>query len=153
MKQTASWPQSSSTLPPLDSSQFLGAAVGLSERRDFHQRLGAVMSEASITGAAIQAELSGAALLLPSAAPKSYAKPMANGPMVPFDQLDLALFKSVNGYTCPCCGKVLRDRFNFRDHYMSHSGEKPLACHLCAYTCLRKKQLLLHYKNRHPNAV
>lgn len=80
----------------------------------------------------------------------SYAKKTSTG-IVLYSELDFCNLKLHNGrgYRCPCCSKCLRDKFNFRDHYMSHTGEKPLGCSICSYTCLRKKELTGHMKSKH----
>ena len=83
---------------------------------------------------------------------KTYAEKLDT---VPYDQLDLDSLRNPKGYglICPCCSRVFRDKFNFRDHYMCHSGEKPMKCKYCLYSCLRKKQLEIHIVSKHRNTL
>ncbi|KAF2363561.1 Zinc finger C2H2-type, partial [Trinorchestia longiramus] len=52
-------------------------------------------------------------------------------------------------YRCPVCGLNFSDKRNFRHHYMTHSGEKPYACHMCPYRARQKGTLKNHVLTRH----
>ena len=78
-----------------------------------------------------------------------------NDNCIPYDKLNLMCLKDDNsrGYFCPICNRYLRDKFNFREHYMYHSGEKAFRCDHCSYGCMRKKQLYIHMMNKHLNIL
>ncbi|XP_018023144.1 protein tramtrack, beta isoform isoform X16 [Hyalella azteca] len=52
-------------------------------------------------------------------------------------------------YNCEICGRHFDHKNNFRKHYMTHTGEKPFSCHLCAYTSVQKVNLTKHLMSRH----
>ena len=84
-----------------------------------------------------------------------YDKLTPNDNCIPYDKLNLMCLKDENsrGYFCPICNRYLRDKFNFREHYMYHSGEKAFRCDHCSYGCMRKKQLYIHMMNKHLNML
>ncbi|XP_064091898.1 myoneurin-like isoform X4 [Macrobrachium nipponense] len=47
-------------------------------------------------------------------------------------------------YTCSECGLVSRSLSNFRQHWMTHSGERPFKCDVCPYSCIKKNDLKKH---------
>ncbi|XP_018023142.1 protein tramtrack, beta isoform isoform X14 [Hyalella azteca] len=72
--------------------------------------------------------------------------------LVPFASLHTSeILTDDRRYRCPVCAKQMRNKQDFRRHYMTHSGEKPHGCPFCSYrTCsttnLRKHVRTLHYQ-------
>ncbi|XP_022670662.1 zinc finger protein 37-like [Varroa destructor] len=56
-------------------------------------------------------------------------------------------------YTCNECGYVTARRDRLREHYRSHSGEKPFACTLCSYRTASRQSLNKHAKGHLKRAV
>ncbi|XP_047740477.1 protein tramtrack, beta isoform isoform X5 [Hyalella azteca] len=72
------------------------------------------------------------------------------GGFVAFDDLPFSeLLLPNHFYRCPVCSLSFSDKRNFRHHYMTHSGEKPHACHLCSYRARQKGTLKNHILTRH----
>lgn len=70
---------------------------------------------------------------------------------VPFGALHLATLQTdYRTFLCPVCGKVVRgDRQDFRRHYMTHTGEKPVSCPFCLYKTIRKSDMNKHIRSKH----
>ncbi|OQR74216.1 hypothetical protein BIW11_01006 [Tropilaelaps mercedesae] len=56
-------------------------------------------------------------------------------------------------YTCNECGYVTARRDRLREHFRSHSGEKPFACTLCSYRTASRQSLNKHAKGHLKRAV
>ena len=66
------------------------------------------------------------------------------------NQLELKrLSIGVNWYKCPICEKPFEGGSNLKNHYMTHTGEKPFACSICSYKARRKYDLKYHYYTVH----
>ena len=50
----------------------------------------------------------------------------------------------------PNCLREFRDGHNLRMHMCLHTGEMPLRCTLCKYSCIQKAALDIHMKTKHP---
>lgn len=48
---------------------------------------------------------------------------------------------------CDICGKVFRDVYHLNRHKLSHSGEKPYACHVCGLRFKRKDRMSYHVRS------
>ena len=57
-------------------------------------------------------------------------------------------------YECFLCQKQIRgDKQDFRRHYMTHTGEKPVACPFCSYKTITKSCLKKHILGNHREAA
>ncbi|KAJ8680919.1 hypothetical protein QAD02_016706 [Eretmocerus hayati] len=56
-----------------------------------------------------------------------------------------------NPYSCECCNKIFRDRYNLELHTRRHSGEKPFQCELCSKAYSDKYSWLRHVTTKHSN--
>ena len=73
--------------------------------------------------------------------------------VVPFSQLtDYTCNHPFYKYQCPLCGKQFQRTSRFKEHYMTHSGEKPYACPHCPYKTCHNCNLKTHIRKNHPNA-
>jgi len=52
-------------------------------------------------------------------------------------------------YKCPLCSREFMGIRYFKEHYMTHSGERPYPCPECTYAASRKTTLYKHLKLRH----
>ena len=52
-------------------------------------------------------------------------------------------------YKCLICSKVFTHKNNFRQHYMTHTGEKPFACTVCSFRSSQKRNVKHHMISRH----
>ncbi|XP_071523323.1 uncharacterized protein [Panulirus ornatus] len=48
------------------------------------------------------------------------------------------------GLRCRHCGLVARNPYHLRQHLMIHTGERPLKCILCPYSCIKTNDLKKH---------
>ncbi|KAK8727379.1 hypothetical protein OTU49_009848, partial [Cherax quadricarinatus] len=48
------------------------------------------------------------------------------------------------GLRCRHCGLVARNLYHLRQHLMIHTGERPLKCNLCPYSCIKTNDLKKH---------
>ena len=70
--------------------------------------------------------------------------------VIPFELLDMnSCYTERNSYSCPQCGKELSDRYCFRRHYMTHTGNKPYACSICPYKATQRSDLKIHLLRKH----
>jgi len=51
--------------------------------------------------------------------------------------------------SCPYCGKVIRQRNDFKRHLRIHTGEKPFACPYCPYRATQSTNLKGHIIRKH----
>ena len=59
------------------------------------------------------------------------------------------ILKPFTRIKCPDCDAVPKDRTNWMRHRMTHSKEKPFACHLCDYRASVTNYLSQHLKKVH----
>jgi hypothetical protein len=51
------------------------------------------------------------------------------------------------------CAREFRDSHNLRMHMCLHTGEMPLRCSHCKYSCIQKAALDIHMKTKHPEVL
>ncbi|XP_064121238.1 transcription activator GAGA-like isoform X13 [Macrobrachium nipponense] len=56
-------------------------------------------------------------------------------------------------YSCSRCPYSCRNRYNFKKHYRTHTGEKPFSCSLCNYTSNDKSNLVRHVRLVHKDST
>ncbi|XP_018023152.1 protein tramtrack, beta isoform isoform X24 [Hyalella azteca] len=70
--------------------------------------------------------------------------------IVPLEQLNFGdLITPLKTYKCPVCTRESRDKFDFKKHYVTHTGDKPYSCPFCTYAGARKDSLINHIFFRH----
>ncbi|XP_007544123.1 oocyte zinc finger protein XlCOF8.4-like isoform X1 [Poecilia formosa] len=48
--------------------------------------------------------------------------------------------------SCGVCGRLLKNKYDLKQHYMTHTGEKPFTCETCSKSFARRSQLNVHYR-------
>ena len=75
-----------------------------------------------------------------------FSSPKTNTTVL-FDQLSKEDFNPVSPsmrFRCPVCSKEFYNKYNFKCHYMMHSGEKPYECSYCPYRGRQASHLKRH---------
>ena len=52
-------------------------------------------------------------------------------------------------YGCPFCNKIMKNQRDMKRHIMVHTGEKPISCVYCEFTCITQGSMNRHIQNRH----
>ncbi|XP_019511549.1 PREDICTED: E3 ubiquitin-protein ligase ZFP91 isoform X2 [Hipposideros armiger] len=58
----------------------------------------------------------------------------------------LSFFSDQRDYICEYCARAFKSSHNLAVHRMIHTGEKPLQCEICGFTCRQKASLNWHMK-------
>ena len=74
-----------------------------------------------------------------------------NRAALPSNEPDFGLFSiGYRTFSCPVCLKVVRgDKWDFRRHYRTHSGQKPHSCPYCPYKAIQMATIRRHIKSMH----
>ena len=56
-------------------------------------------------------------------------------------------------FPCPDCGKSFRNNYEFKRHYMIHTGAKPHKCQFCGRSFRQRPHLKRHWSFHHPEAL
>uniref|UniRef100_A0A3Q4AX13 C2H2-type domain-containing protein n=1 Tax=Mola mola TaxID=94237 RepID=A0A3Q4AX13_MOLML len=56
-------------------------------------------------------------------------------------------------YICEFCARAFKSSHNLAVHRMIHTGEKPLRCEICGFTCRQKASLNWHMKKHDADAT
>lgn len=59
----------------------------------------------------------------------------------------------LRNYICEYCAWAFKSSHNLAVHRMIHTGEKPLLCEICAFTCRQKASLSWHMKKRDADSL
>ncbi|XP_043991225.1 zinc finger protein 135-like isoform X1 [Gambusia affinis] len=49
-------------------------------------------------------------------------------------------------FSCGVCGRLMKNKYDLKQHYMTHTGEKPFTCETCSKSFARRSQLNVHYR-------
>uniref|UniRef100_A0A4W6BQX5 E3 ubiquitin-protein ligase ZFP91 n=1 Tax=Lates calcarifer TaxID=8187 RepID=A0A4W6BQX5_LATCA len=71
-------------------------------------------------------------------------------------QRNMSLFVVIvdqRDYICEFCARAFKSSHNLAVHRMIHTGEKPLQCEICGFTCRQKASLNWHMKKHDADAT
>ena len=52
-------------------------------------------------------------------------------------------------FQCPLCPRIMHSPGSIRQHIVTHTGEKPFKCTICAANYSQKSALLRHVRGKH----